>query len=498
MTLDQKSINALRNRSVGEMRNFINGDWCASAGGGALDVISPSSGDTIAVLVDSSDADVEAAISASRRSFDRGIWSRMAPALRKAALFRLAALIDRDSLELAVLGARDNGTEISMAIVAEPGSAAATFRFYAEALDKVNGDITPTAPGKLSLIHREPVGVVGAIVPWNFPLMIGAWKVAPALAAGNSVVLKPSEAASLTLLKLAELAVEAGIPDGVFNVVTGNGPAGRAIALSDQVDVLAFTGSGAVGCHLLHYAADSNFKPVHLELGGKSPNIVFADCGDIGSVAQQSARAIFANSGQVCVAASRLLVQEDIYDEFLQQIVTAAERTIVGDPLDIATQAGAICTQAQLQRNCEFVSRAKEAGDTILTGGETLAGPGFYFSPTVIEVTEENSPSVQEEAFGPILTVQRFTDQDEAVRLANSTRFGLASGVWTQNLSRAHNMVERLTAGVVHVNCYGGADITAPLVGQKQSGNGFDRSLAAIEKYQKRKTAWLHIDQTMA
>tara|TARA_R110000751_G_scaffold288076_4_gene393170 strand:+ start:17052 stop:18536 length:1485 start_codon:yes stop_codon:yes gene_type:complete len=491
MALDQTRIDALRDRPLGDMKNFIDGDWRSSAGGDRIDVTSPGTGAPIATLIDSSEADVETAIAAARRSFEAGVWSRMAPAQRKATLFRLAALIERDALELAVLGVRDNGTEISMAIGAEPGSAAATFRFYAEALDKMNGDITPTAPGILSLIHREAAGVVGAIVPWNFPMMIGAWKSAPALAAGNSVVLKPSEAASLTLLKLAELASEAGVPDGVFNVVTGRGSAGRIIALSNDVDVLTFTGSGAVGRQLLHYAADSNVKPVHLELGGKSPNVVFADCGDLAAVARQSARAIFANSGQVCVAASRLLVQDAIYDEFLSHICAAADQTIVGDPLSVGSQAGAIGTAAQLEKNSAFVERARQAGDKVLAGGDAISAEGFYFRPTVIEASSENSPIVQEEVFGPILSVQRFHDEEEAVRLANSTTYGLASGIWTQNLSRAHRMVERLQAGVVHVNCYGGADITAPLVGHKQSGNGFDRSFAAIEKYQKRKTAWI-------
>lgn len=494
MALDQTRIDALRDRPLGAMKNFVDGDWRTSKGGGVIDVISPGTGAQIATIIDSAQDDVDAAIRAARRSFAAGVWSRMAPVQRKATLFRLAALIERDALELAVLGVRDNGTEIAMAFGAEPGSAAATFRFYAEALDKVNGDITPTAPGTLSLIHREPVGVVGAIVPWNFPMMIGAWKVAPALAAGNSVVLKPSEAASLTLLRLAALAAEAGVPDGVFNVVTGQGAAGRAIALSDDVDMLAFTGSGATGRQLLHYAADSNFKPVHLELGGKSPNVVFADCGDIAAVARQSARAIFANAGQVCVAASRLLVQDAIYDEFVAHITVLADQTVVGDPLRLNTQVGAIGTQAQLERNGAFVARAKQAGDSVLTGGDAIAGEGYYFRPTVIAVQNDDSPTVQEEAFGPILSVQRFGDEDEAVRLANSTRYGLSSGVWTQNLSRAHRMVARLQAGVVHVNCYGGADITAPLVGQKQSGNGFDRSFAAIEKYQKRKTAWIRTE----
>ncbi|PHR22471.1 MAG: aldehyde dehydrogenase [Hoeflea sp.] len=494
MALNQAEIDRLRTAAVGDLQNFVDGDWRNSSGGSEIEVISPCSGQQIGTIIDSSEADVLAAIAAARRSFAAGHWSRMAPQRRKAILFRLAELIDRDALELAVLGVRDNGTEISMAFAAEPGSAATTFRFYAEALDKLNGDITPTGPEVLSLIHREPVGVVGAIVPWNFPLMIGAWKVAPALAAGNSVILKPSEAASLTLLKLAELAAEAGVPAGVFNVVTGQGAtAGRTIGLSHDVDVLTFTGSGNVGRHLLRYAADSNFKAIHLELGGKSPNIVFDDCGNIEEVARLSARAIFANSGQVCVAGSRLLVQESIREPFLEALVKAADATVVGDPLRLESQVGAIGTKAQLDKNIRAVEQARAAGDTVITGGEQITGDGYFFRPTVIAAKSEDSPVVREEVFGPVLSVQSFRDEDEAVRLANDTPYGLASGVWTQNISRAHRMVGRLEAGVVHVNCYGGADITAPLVGTKQSGNGFDRSLSAFEKYQKRKTAWIRI-----
>ncbi len=420
----------------------------------------------------------------------------MAPAGRKKVLHKLADLIEKHALELAVLGVRDNGTEIGMALKAEPGSAAGTFRYYAEALDKVYGEIAPTAGNVLGLVHKEPVGVVGAIVPWNFPLMIGSWKLAPALAAGNSVVLKPAETASLTLLRLAELASEAGLPDGVFNVVTGQGSvAGEALALSMDVDVLVFTGSGGVGRRLLEYSARSNLKRCYLELGGKSPNIVFADAPDLEQAAKVSAAGIFRNAGQVCVAGSRLLVQESIHNEFVAAVAKHASAMTVGNPLDLNTNIGAVNNLPQLEGNLGFVSKAVEEGANIALGGRRILEEtgGYYMEPTVLTGVAPQHNVAQNEVFGPVLAVTPFKSDEEAVQIANSTQYGLAAGVWTQNLSRAHRMVRDVQAGVVHVNTYGGSDGTVPLGGVKQSGNGHDKSLHAFDKYFDLKTAWMQL-----
>ncbi|WP_262974984.1 aldehyde dehydrogenase family protein [Lutimaribacter pacificus] len=440
--------------------------------------------------------DVARACAAARRAFDDGRWSRLAPAGRKKVLHRIADRLEAEALELAVLGVRDNGTELNMALKAEPGSAAGTFRYYAEALDKVYGEIAPTAPDVLGLVHREPVGVVGAIVPWNFPLMIGAWKLAPALAAGNSVVLKPAETASLSLLRLAEICMECGLPDGVLNVVTGQGAiAGEALALSHDVDVLVFTGSGATGRRLLEYSARSNLKRVYLELGGKSPNVVFADAPDLAIAARVSAMGIFRNSGQVCVAGSRLLVERSIHDDFVALLADEAKKLRVGDPLDLSSQIGAINSETQLLGNLGFVADARKQGNTIALGGSRIleSTGGYYMEPTIITDVAPDHRIAQEEVFGPVLAVTAFDSDKDALRIANSTDYGLAAGVWTANLSRAHAMVRGIRAGVVHVNTYGGADNTVPLGGVGQSGNGHDKSLHAFDKYFNLKTAWMQL-----
>ena len=336
--------------------------------------------------------------------------------------------------------------------------------------------------------------MIGAIVPWNFPLMIGSWKLAPALAAGNSVVLKPAETASLTLLRIAELAAEAGLPDGVLNVVTGEGRvAGEALALSMDVDVMVFTGSGATGRRLLEYAARSNLKRCYLELGGKSPNIVFADAPDLAKAAKVSATAIFRNAGQVCVAGSRLLVEESVHDAFVGALTEAAQGLKVGDPLDLGSDVGAVNSLAQLEGNLGFVSGALEEGAELALGGSRILQDtgGWYMEPTVVTGVRPEHRVAREEVFGPVLAVTSFASDEEAVALANATDYGLAAGVWTADLSRAHRMVRDVRAGVVHVNTYGGSDLTVPLGGVKQSGNGHDKSLHAFDKYLDLKTAWI-------
>ena len=399
-------------------------------------------------------------------------------------------------MALTVLGVRDNGTEFNMAYKAEAGSAAGTFRYYAEALDKLYGEIAPTDPNVLGLVHREPVGVIGAIVPWNFPLMIGAWKLAPALAAGNSVVLKPAETASLSLLRLCEICRQAGLPDGVLNVVTGYGhEAGEALALSMDVDVMVFTGSGMTGRRLLEYSAQSNLKRTYLELGGKSPNIVFADVEDLDNAAKVSAMGIFRNSGQVCVAGSRLLVERSIHDEFVERMAHHAKALRVGDPLALNSHVGAVNSDRQLAGNLGFVEDAIKDGGTIALGGNRIleSTGGYYMEPTIVTGVQPDHRLAQNEVFGPVLAVTPFVSEAEALQIANGTEYGLAAGVWTGNLGRAHRMVRDIRAGVVHVNTYGGADNTVPLGGVKQSGNGHDKSLHAFDKYVDMKTAWIQL-----
>ena len=494
--MDQPSIDALRAQELAPRGHFINGAHRASETGAEQQALSPIDGRPLARIAAGAAADADAAVRSARAAFEDGRWTGMAPAARKRILLKLADLIESRALEIAVLGVRDNGTEINMAYKAEALSAAATFRYYGEAIDKIYGQVAPTSRDVLGLVHHAPVGVVGAIVPWNFPLMIGSWKIAPALAAGNSIVLKPAESASLSLLKIAELAAEAGVPDGAFNVVTGRGSVvGEALALSMDVDIMAFTGSGATGRRLLEYSARSNLKRCYLELGGKSPNIVFADAPDLAEAAKVSAAGIFRNSGQVCVAGSRLLVQEDIYEDFVAEISRHAESFRVGNPLDLDSQIGAVHSLPELEANLDFVAKAEAEGAERRTGGGRILTDtgGYYMAPTVMAGVKETDNLFRNEVFGPVLAVTPFRDEEEALRLANSTVYGLAGGVWTSNLSRAHRMVAGVRAGVVHVNTYGGSDLTVPLGGVRQSGNGHDKSLHALQKYFDLKTAWIKL-----
>lgn len=492
----QVSIDGLRDQALPTAGLLIDGKIHSAQNGESLDVISPINGARLTTIAAASHRDTEKAIAAARCAFDDGRWKNLAPAARKKIMLRWADLIEAEALELAVLGVRDNGTEISMAMRAESGSAAATIRYYAEAIDKLYGQIAPTAPDFLGLIHTEAVGVVAAIVPWNFPLMIGAWKLGPALAAGNSVVLKPAETASLSLLRLGELALEAGIPDGVLNIVTGEGGVvGEALSNSMDVDVVTFTGSGATGRKLLQASARSNMKRCYLELGGKSANIVFADAKNLKEAAAVSAAGIFRNSGQVCVAGSRLLVERCIHDEFIAELARCAASMKVGDPLDVTTQSGAINNKHQLEQNLQFVDTAQSEGGTLYQGGKRLleSTGGYYMEPTIITNVAESHTIAQREVFGPVLAVTAFDTEEEAIALANSTHYGLAGGVWTQDLTRAHSMVRAMHTGVVHVNTYGGPDVTVPMGGVKQSGNGHDKSLHAFNKFVDLKTAWFKL-----
>ncbi|NSY40622.1 aldehyde dehydrogenase family protein [Leisingera sp. ANG59] len=496
MNLEQSAIDLLRAQPAPKGLNFIDNEAVPAADGETMPVISPIDGSQLTTLAASAAVDMDRAVAAARRSFEAGVWSGMAPGERKKVMLKWADLIERHALEIAVLGSRDNGTDIRMALKGEPQSAAATIRFYAEAIDKRNGEITPTRKDVLSLIHKEPVGVVGVIIPWNFPLMIGAWKMAPALAAGNSVVVKPSEEAALSTLRVIELAAEAGMPPGVLNAVNGRGAVvGEALGLHMEVDVLAFTGSGGVGRRLLEYSARSNMKRVYLELGGKSPNLVFADAPDLAQAAKETAASIFRNNGQVCVAASRLAVEGSVYDDFMGLVRAEAQAMKIGDPLSLTNSTGALANAAQLAKTKSAVARALEQGAQLFQGGEQLnsASGGFYHQPTILTGVTADMDVVQQEVFGPVLAARAFDTEEEAIAIANETVYGLSSVVWTRDLSRAHRVAAKLKAGVVQVNCYSGADITAPLGGVRQSGNGSDRSLHAFEKYENCKATWIQL-----
>ena len=493
---NQQEIDKIRYNSIPEQKLLIGSKWVKAKQGKIQNIISPINGEKISEIQVSDEADVDEAVKSSRAIFEKGQWSNMPPAAKKKVMHKIADLIEGSMLELAVLGVRDNGTEINMAYKAEPGSAAGTFRYYAEAIDKVYGEISNTSNDFVGLIQREPVGVVGAIVPWNFPLMIGAWKIAPALAMGNSVVIKPSEAASLSILRLGEICLEAGLPPGTLNIVTGNGrTTGQALARHMDVDVLTFTGSGNTGRQLLEYSAQSNMKRVYQELGGKSPNIIFSDTDNLEEAAKVSAMGIFRNSGEVCVAGSRLLVEDKIHDEFLNLISSFSSKLKIGDPLDIQNDVGAINSESQLQSDMDFVKKAETEGGIVELGGKRVheATGGFYMEPTIVSSVKKDMDIFQNEVFGPVLTVTSFSNEEEAVQLANGTSFGLASGVWTTNLSRAHRMIKKIKAGTVFVNTYGGSDNTLPLTGVKQSGNGSDKSLHALDKFTDLKSVWMKL-----
>ena len=494
--IKQEDINKHRYSIIPNQNLLIGENWVSSKSGKTQSIISPIDGKIISELQVANNLDVNEAVLSAREVFDKGHWSNMPPLNRKKIMLRIAEIIEEKILELTVLGVRDNGTEFNMALRAEPGSAAGTFRYYAEAIDKIYGEVSNTSSDFIGLIQKEPVGVVAAIVPWNFPLMIGAWKIAPALAMGNSVIIKPSEAASLSLLKLGEICLEAGLPPGTLNIVTGNGKqTGQALARHMDVDVLTFTGSGNTGRQLLEYSAQSNMKRIYQELGGKSPNIIFADAENLEEAAKVSTMGIFRNSGEVCVAGSRLLVEDKIHNEFLKLISEYSQKLKIGDPLEIKNDVGAINSLSQLQSDLDFVEKAKSEGGNIEIGGNRIlkSSGGFYMEPTIISSVKQDTEVFQNEVFGPILTVTAFSNEDEAIKLANGTDFGLASGIWTSNLSRAHKMVKKIKAGTVFVNTYGGSDNTIPLTGVKQSGNGSDKSLHALDKFTDLKSVWMKL-----
>ena len=476
-----------------ETRLFINGEYSAAADNSVFATVDPTAQQTLAEVARGKKADVDRAVQAARSVFDRGDWSQASPAQRKAVLHKFADLMEAHREELALLETLDTGKPIRHSLRDDVPGAARAIRWYAEAIDKVYGEVAPTGGNELAMIVREPIGVIAAVVPWNFPLLLACWKLGPALASGNSVVLKPSEKSPLTALRLAGLAKQAGLPDGVFNVVSGFGhEAGQALAQHHDVEVITFTGSTRTGKQLLKDAGDSNMKRVWLEAGGKSANIVFADCPDLQKAVNATAGGIFYNQGQVCIAGTRLLLEESIADRFLDLLKEQAKGWQPGNPLDPNTTMGMLIDNSHADSVHSFI-RAGEAHSTLLLDGRKNPWPAAV-GPTIFVDVDPASPLSQEEIFGPVLVVTRFKNEEQALALANDSRYGLGAAVWTRDLSRAHRVSRRLKAGSVFVNNYNDGDMTVPFGGYKQSGNGRDKSLHALEKFTELKTIWIALE----
>ncbi|MBK6286363.1 MAG: aldehyde dehydrogenase [Gammaproteobacteria bacterium] len=495
--LDHEQWRLLAERSIAntDTRLFIGGDYCNSHSGLRFQSVNPASGEILADVHAGSQEDIERAVRAARSAFRGGTWSKSAPRARMAIMQRWADLIDANADRLCVLETLDMGKPIGDVVTGDLPSVINFIRFCAECIDKIDGRVTSTEADALHFVAREPYGVVAAISPWNYPLLMATWKIAPALAAGNSVVLKPAEQAPLSCLLLAQLFVEAGGPAGVLNVVNGIGEiAGKALALHADVDKISFTGSTAVGKLMLVYAGQSNMKKVALECGGKSPQIFLADLPDIDRAVEAACRGIYSNQGEVCNAGSRLLVARSIHEEFVQRFITRAPGLFQpGDPLDPATTMGPLVDREAQRRVLEYIASGSSEGARLMLGGDTPSalGEGAFVNPTLFTDVHSNMRIAREEIFGPVASVIAFDDIDEALGIANDTIYGLAASIWTRDLGTAHRFIREIQAGVVWVNTFDDGDMTQPFGGYKQSGNAKDNCMDSVRSYTQEKSAWI-------
>jgi aldehyde dehydrogenase (NAD+) len=477
-----------------ETKLLIGNEWVNSKSGKTFPTLNPATGEEICQIAEADAPDVERAVQAARAAFhSRSPWRRMSASQRGLLLNKLADLIEQNIDELARLESLDNGKPYSVALAADLPLTIACYRYYAGWADKIQGRTIPINGPYFCYTRLEPVGVVGQIIPWNFPLLMQAWKLAPALATGNTVILKPAEQTPLTALRIGELILEAGFPPGVVNILPGYGPtAGAAIARNPEIDKVAFTGSTEVGHLIMEASAKSNLKRVTLELGGKSPNIVFADA-DLDKAVEGSHFALFFNQGQCCCAGSRLFVEEKVYDEFVDRSVARARKRTVGDPLDPATEQGPQVDDAQFDKVMSYIESGKQQGAKMLCGGDRVGSRGFFIRPTVFSDVKDDMTIAQEEIFGPVMSILKFRDMDDLVERANKTMYGLAAGVWTRDIGKAHAIAEGIRAGTVWVNCYDVFDAAAPFGGFKQSGIGRENGEYGLQQYTEVKTVTVQL-----